>query len=248
MSVFDKDGNPVEGQAIESYLAELVGEDRKFKTPEELAKGKFEADKFVEDLKRQNEELRKDLEEGTKLDELMKLIKEGQKSPEAPGGQQVPSETPGGTSPEPLTEEKLRALVENHVSQRESETQRQRNISAVDQEMNEKFGDSAHAVLVRRAAELDMTLEEAQELAASKPKAFIRLMGLDSKGTTPSPVTIGNTQRSEGGNFNRSGTTRDWAYYQDMRRNKKSLYFSPAVQQQLIKDRLELGDKFGMPT
>jgi hypothetical protein len=250
MSVFNEDGTvkPVQDPVtIESYFEELVGEGKKFSDKELLAKGKYESDQFIEQLKRTNEELRADLESGSKIDELMRLVKEGQKSPVADGDPKLPIKDPDETSPGQLSEEKLRALIESHVSTRESEATRQKNILVVDQEMTKRFGQAAHETLRRRAAELDMSLEEAQDLAASKPKAFFRLMGLDSKATAESSVSVGNSVRSEGGQFNRSGTTRDWEYYQDMRRKNKSKYFAPATQQQLLRDRQELGDKFGMP-
>jgi hypothetical protein len=251
MSVFNESGNPVTTETpatIESYLQELVGEGKKFQDGEALAKGKFESDRFVEDLKRQNEELRADLENGSKIDALMQLIKDGQKSPEASGDSQMPTPAPDVTSPGSMSEEQLRALIESHVSTRENETTRQRNIQAVDQEMTNKFGNSAHDTLRRRAAELDMSLEEVQDIAASKPKAFFKLMGLGDKATAESSVSVGNPLRTEGDNFNRSGTTRNWEFYQKLRRESKSKYYAPAMQQQLLKDRAELGDKFGMPT
>ena len=42
------------------YLAELVGEGKKFKTDKDLARGKYEADLYVKTLERQLDELRND--------------------------------------------------------------------------------------------------------------------------------------------------------------------------------------------
>src|SRR6266700_391496 len=42
------------------YFKELVGEGKKFKSPEDLARGKFESDQFIEILKKRQDEMRAD--------------------------------------------------------------------------------------------------------------------------------------------------------------------------------------------
>ena len=44
------------------YLSELVGEDKKFKTPAELAKGKWHADQTIELMKKRMDDLRADFD------------------------------------------------------------------------------------------------------------------------------------------------------------------------------------------
>jgi hypothetical protein len=42
-----------------------------------------------------------------------------------------------------------------------------------------------------------------------------------------------------------SSSQRDWSYYQKLRRENRNEYYSPKVQQQLMEDKMRMGDKFG---
>jgi hypothetical protein len=50
--------------------------------------------------------------------------------------------------------------------------------------------------------------------------------------------------RTEGVNMQQSNE-RDWNYYQNLRRQNSKQYYSPKVQQQMMQDKLRLGDRFG---
>jgi len=51
--------------------------------------------------------------------------------------------------------------------------------------------------------------------------------------------------RTEGVNMQASNE-RDWSYYQNLRRDNRSLYYSPKIQRQLMEDKSRLGGKFGI--
>jgi hypothetical protein len=38
---------------------------------------------------------------------------------------------------------------------------------------------------------------------------------------------------------------RDWSYYQKLRRENQSQYYTPKIQRQLMEDKKRLGDRFG---
>jgi hypothetical protein len=42
-----------------------------------------------------------------------------------------------------------------------------------------------------------------------------------------------------------SSAQRDWSYYQKLRRENRNEYYSPKIQQQLMEDKMRMGDKFG---
>ena len=246
MSAFDDKSNQTEEEQIDSYLAKLIEEKgENWKDPEVIAKGKYEADRFISDLKRQNEELRAELDRSAQVAELLETLKAQKKSPDAGGEPITSDQRETDHTDQVIDEDKIRALIESRMSERESQTTQQKNIQTVEAELDRRFGDSASSVLRRQAAELEMTVEEARELAATKPKAFFRLMGLDSDANKGGAKLVGGGNRSEA-TFN-SGPVRDWEYYQKLRREKKSYYFSPSVQRQMMQDREALGERFGMP-
>jgi hypothetical protein len=77
---------------------------------------------------------------------------------------------------------------------------------------------------------------------SESPTAFFALLGEQKKSFSP---MVQGSVRTEGVNMQAS-TERDWNYYQNLRRENKSAYYSPKVQQQLMNDRQRLGSKFGL--
>jgi hypothetical protein len=242
MSVFDNDGTnqSAEETITENFLENLVGEGKKFTDPEALAKGKYEADKFVKNLERQNAELREDLEKTAKLDELMELVRKQNESVVQPVT--TPVVDPSDTSSDQMTPEALKALVEKHVTERETAAKQEKNIAEANRMMEEKFGDTAGRVLVSRAAEVGMAVDDVKQLASQNPKAFAKLMGLDGDNKTPTGGLVGGTVRSESVVSN--ATARNAAYYKKLRKENKGAYYNPKVQTQMIKDAEDLGAAF----
>lgn len=249
MSAFDKSvtADQTTQEQIESYLEKLVAEKgEQWKDPEVIAKGKYEADRFIKQLEEQNRSLREDLDKAARLDEMLEVLKKSQgKASEGGEGSRNPLQnTEGHTDDSVTSDEKVRALIEAQMKEHEAKTTYEKNVKEVDAELVRRFGDSAANVVARKAAELEMTVQEAELLAASKPKAFFRLMGLDVDNKS-SPTLSGSAVRSEAREV--GGQARDWNYYNKIRRESKSKYYSPSVQKQMYRDMQALGDKFGLP-
>jgi hypothetical protein len=81
-----------------------------------------------------------------------------------------------------------------------------------------------------------------QEIAAESPNAFFNLIGEPKKDFKP---MVEGSVRTEGVNMQASNE-RDWSYYQNLRRDNRSLYYSPKIQRQLMEDKSRLGSKFGI--
>jgi hypothetical protein len=248
MSAFDQTNeSPAtteESEEVTSYLERLV-KDRgdNWKDPEVLAKGKIEADRFIEDLKRQNEELRKDLQREDKLDNLIELIK-STKATDDHGGSKTDDhsdEDRAHNSGSEFSEEKIAALIKQHIAERETETTREKNVREVQEYLDRKYDDGGRKLISSLSSEIGMSKEELKGLAASNPKAFLRLVGDSNsaaKQTTGNIVgSSSNTEAVIG-----RGDVRDWNYYQNLRRTKKTLYHSPQTQKQMLRDREALGE------
>ena len=242
MSAFDTNvGTPsVKDQVTENFLEHLVGDGKKFTDQEALAKGKYESDVHVTNLERQLAELREDIDKGSKIDELMEMIR-NQNQPKEP--EDPPNDGNGETSPGQMSEEELKALINTHVSERDTQATESRNVAEVDKALMDKFGDAAGRILTDKAAALSMSVDEMKSLASRNPKAFYRLMEMDSTRTGDSSNLLGGSQRSEGVPL-KGVTTKDWAYYQDLRRKDKKLYYSPKMQQEIADARVAGGETF----
>ena len=147
----------------------------------------------------------------------------------------------GNTNPS-LSEEDLKSLVERTLTERDKDSVVKQNLNLVNNEMEKSYGTDASTKIQNKAKELGLTLERMQEIAAESPTAFFNLIGEPKKDFRP---MVEGSVRTEGVNMQASNE-RDWSYYQNLRRDNRSLYYSPKIQRQLIEDKNRLGGKFGI--
>lgn len=230
----------------ESYLQKLVeAKGENWKDPEVLAKGKLEADGYIKTLEEQLAQMREDLKKQEyQAQVLEQLQNKAADSTAAKNG--VPNDN--GSAEEQnttgsLSEEDLKSLVEKTLTQREKEASVKQNLAQVDKALDDIFGTEALAVVQKKAQELGMSIERMQDIAAESPNAFFALIG--EKPKQPMNPMIQGSVRTEGVNMQASAE-RDWSYYQKLRRENKNLYYTPKIQQQLMEDKMRLGDKFGL--
>ncbi len=243
MSAFDTNAGTtaLADPITEDFLGNLVGEGKKFTDAEALARGKYEADLHVTGLEKQLAELREDLDQGSKITELMELVRNQNKPQDPPT---PPKEGPGDTSSGQMTEEELKALIETHVSERDKHTLETRNLEQADKAMLDKYGSDAGRVLTHRANSLGMSVDEMKAVASKNVKAFTRLMGMDGDDKSlETSSLLGGGKRSESGS-SKGAEVRDSAYYSKLRKENKSYYYNPKVQMQLMKDAESMGEAF----
>lgn len=263
MSIFDeaKSGNsqPQEAQTNtetmqqdtqpqDSFLQKLVetrGEN--WKDPEVLAKGKLEADAYIKNLEDQLAQMREDLNKQDYASQLLQQL-EGKKATAPTNDKTLASNNNnnGGTNTGDNTslavsEDSLKSLVEKTLTEREQQATANQNLATVDATLQETYGTEAASVVKKKSEELGIGLERMQQLASESPSAFFALIGEQQK--TFKPITQGSV-RTEGLS-NQSSSARDWSYYQKLRRENRNLYYSPKIQQQLMEDKIRMGDKFG---
>jgi len=228
-----------------NYLEQLVGEGKKFKSPEDLAKGKLEADRFVEQLKRENAELRKQQETTSKLgDVLDKLQNLKLERPTDPPNQNNHTDEDDLRSPG-LTPEKIAELIEQRLQARESQTKAQENVARTVSALKEKYGNDFVRELEQRTQALGMTKEEMNALAASRPALVLTLMGVDKTPSSPSGQLFTPPDSSNPVRNNSTGETkRDMAFYQKLKKNDPVLYNSPQTRIQMDRDAIALGEAF----
>ncbi len=261
MSVFDAEssettqGNQTEqvlgdSQPQLSFLDKLVEtKGEHWRDPETLAKGKLEADSYITDLENQLTQIKEDL---SKQDYAKSLLEQLQNK--AADTTNVKSEvqfnnnnnnsgteTEGNTSQE-VSEDTLKSLVEQTLTERERNNTVKQNLDSVNQQLEESFGTEARSQIERKSRELGISVQRMQDIASESPSAFFTLIGEQVK--APQPMVNGSI-RTEGVNMQRSND-RDWAYYQNLRKTNKQEYYSAEVQKQIIEDRIRLGDKFGL--
>lgn len=236
-----------ETQPQDSYLQKLV-ETRgdNWKDPEVLAKGKLEADAYIKNLEDQLAQMREDLGKQDYASQLLQQLEGKATAPTNEKPLASNNDNNGGTNTEgntnlAVSEDDLKSLVEKTLTERENQATANQNISTVDAALQETYGTEARNVLVNKSQELGISLARMQELAAESPSAFFALIG--EKQQTFKPITQGSV-RTESVNMQTS-SERNWSYYQKLRKENRNLYYSPKIQQQLMEDKMRMGDKFG---
>lgn len=243
MSIFEESQTEETADQTQSYVDQLVkAKGDNWNDPEVLAKGKLEADTYIQSLEEQLSELRSDLD---KQDYSAQLLQELRgKATDSTVDPVLPTtntaETQDTATPAGLSEEDLKSLVDKALSDKEKQTVTERNQKLVEEELTKQFGTEAQAEVNKRAKELGMSLERMQEIASESPSAFLSLMGQAKQNFDP---MVNSSVRTE--SVNQTSSDRDWNYYQKLRKENRSLYYSPKVQQQMLNDKLRLGERFG---
>lgn len=230
----------------ESYLRKLVeAKGENWGDPEVLAKGKLEADGYIKNLEDQLTQMREDLKKKDYQAEVLSHL-QTQAAGTTDAKPEGPNNNNGSTNDQNTTanisEEDLKSLVEKTLTQREKDSLVNQNLSYVDKELDKAFGTEAVDVVKKKAAELGMSMDRLKDIASESPNAFLTLVG--EKPKTPFNPMVQGSVRTEGVNM-QTTADRNWAYYQNLRRTDSNTYYSPKVQQQLMEDKMRLGDKFG---
>lgn len=225
-------------------VAELVGDGKKFKTVEDLAKGKVESDNYIKELEsrldEQREQYLKLFGESTtraKLEDLVNQIREPRPSDQGtnPAGIQdniKPSYDPS----------QIESVVSRKIQEIEFKKTQSENLSQVQVKLQEKFGDNYTQILNQQSQALGLSKEYVNDLAATQPKAFYRLFGMEDQPTRNVFQTPPRSeQRSE---FKPTVQKRSWSFYQDLKKTNPKLYSDPKTQYQLHKDAESLGSDF----
>lgn len=226
-----------------NYLEELVGEGRKFKSPEELAKGKYESDLYVDHLKKRLDEMREDYirldtdyKSRAKLEELIDQLK---------GNQQLASnENNHSTVNEvkPAVDFKeVESLVSSKIMEHESNKREQENFNSVKVKLKERYGDNYQFFLKQQMESLGLKEDFVNDLAKKHPQVLFRTLGLDQpvqKETFDAPMRSTNRFAPT------TPQKRTWSYYDKMRKEQPKLYYDPKTQVQMHKDATSLGDEF----
>lgn len=228
----------------QSPLAILVGEGRKYKTVEELAKAYIAADGFVERLKGENSTLRTEVAKGKTLEEVLERLKaeSGSATQDQGANKAVVSK-----DAQSLTTNDVAAIVRSTVTGMETARTRESNLMKADAEMRKLFGDKAEEMFKKEASTPEMR-KALMELASVSPDKFVALFrpaqatgSSVDHGTSVNSAALSNEQAS-----GRAADPGCKEFYDQLRRKEPSKYYSQAIQLQMNKAAVADPTKFGL--
>ena len=228
------------------YLAELVGPDKKFKSEEDLAKGKYLADSYIQVLEKRldaiTEDYKKAREEnmaGPKLQELLDKLEATQKqltSREPPVSNE---DTKAAFKPEDVE-----SLVSSSILKHEQTRKEQENYATVRAKLEEQFGHSYKDVLKKKSNQLGLSDDEVNSMARKNPNLFIKTFDLnepvDNKFQAPPRTNL----RSDNFAQKAKSENHTWSYYEDLRKKDPMAWLDKKIAVQMEKDAQALGRDF----
>lgn len=217
----------------------LVGEGKKYRDPDAVAKAVAEKDRFIEQLQAENATARQELRSRANLEDVVNQLKATRTPPSseiAPTPRQEPV-----VDTKPPTED-FEATVKRLLEAEKSKDNTTRNIETAMNGLRERFGADYKQTLKTIVDELGVTEQFVNGLAASSPTGFLKLVDSvkapdDKRPVSPPASRINSVLPVTGGRRNK-------AYYDELRRSDVNKYLEPKVQQQYYKDAMEQGDSF----
>ncbi|MBL4795789.1 MAG: hypothetical protein JKY50_00085 [Oleispira sp.] len=212
-----------------SFMDQLVGDGKKFKTVEDLAKGKAESDKMIEEL------LAKQSQEDYSKQLLEKIKEQATVVPVAPEPKDTNINGEGNTSPKP---EDIESLLDTMLNKRDKDTLVRSNLNEVQTRLISLYGTEAQAKVKAKAETLGVPVSYLDEMASNSPSSFFTIMG-EAQKASPNPIIEGTQNPTQN-----STTENDAAHYYKMYKENRNLWKSQAMQKQMVADKNRLGERF----
>lgn len=219
-----------------NHLEALVGEGKKFRTVEDLAKGKAESDRYIAQLTSQLDEARTEVQKRIALEELKTAILERDNNNQ----QQTPPGQPD-TSKTVVDADSIEELVNKKLTEAEANKIRATNEQTVADTLTNVWGDNAKAELVKAGAAIGMSLKELQDLGQRNPQALFKLIGVGNQPVANGGVVPRSSERVGNDNLNGERTK---AYYDKLKASDPKAYWDKKTQVQMNKDAMRLKERF----
>lgn len=225
-----------ESTTTDSQLAVLVGEGRKYKSVEDLAKAYINLDSFTEKLKGENAEFREKLAGAKTIDDVIGRLEQSKAS----------TTDKGEAKSSGLTADAVAQIVKDTVTGMETARSRRDNLLKADALMKKQFGDKAGEVF-GALAKTPQHKVALQSLAEVDPEQFVRLFsggGEPAHSQTDSSTSVNTAALAD---VNASGRVTDPGtkeYYNALRKKDPRAYYSQEVQLQMNKAATSNPTKF----
>lgn len=157
--------------AVFSELLSTITNDKgepKYRSVEDALKALPHANSFIEQLKKEKEDLIKELERRNSVEDVFEQLKNMQSQPPK-------TEPPKEDPPSKSQEVDIDALIEAKLQKKAQEDRIKANREAFSEAMSRTFGEKAKEVLETKARELGVDLSTIRSLAESSPVAAIEL-------------------------------------------------------------------------
>jgi hypothetical protein len=208
-------------EANQDTLESLVGEGKKFKTNEDLAKAKLESDTFINRLIEEKKELQRDLEARLRTEEAIEALNQ---------------KKPNGDPKAPPAESDIKRMVENTLDEVERGKVAKANLGQANAHLIDKFGGKAEAeaFLLQKSEELGVPMDWLKDMAARSPKALYNTLGIDTPVAASPKGSVKGDVNTEAKKAITPPKANSKEAYDELRRKSPNVYWSTKVQQEIF--------------
>lgn len=225
---------------VDLSLNDLVGEGRKYKTPDELAKAYAHIEAHARRLEAENAEAR------AKFDRAS-FANNDTANPNPDGNNPPNADQPSGTPPQNAPDSgnqnvDFRSQIREEVRALNEQERMVQNMEQAAAKMTEVYGSpqKANEAIQTKARELGVGVEWLRDAAARSPSAFFATMGIgNAPGPRATPASGEGVRMPSG-----DDTAKNFEYYERMRKDNPKLYFSAATQGEMMNQARTLGSAF----
>lgn len=227
-----------------SYRARLVGEGKKFRDEEALARGKWESDQYIKTLEEKLDAMNKELGTRMSIEDFLKTQKERNNVSSPQGNPPVNEQlVPDASKKESLTKDDIASIVREALTVEQTKANRNVNISEAKKAMADVWGASASTKINEAVDRLGLGKDFLNDIAARSPKAFLELVGAtkqETKGNNNSPPVNQHRQPQSGYNPN----VRNKLWWDELKKTNPKEYLNEANTVKRHKDALAMGPAF----
>lgn len=225
----------------------LVGEGKKYKTTEDAIKALWHSQQHIARLENERAQQQAALNERRNGEDLLALIESKLKAtsnePPPVVSERVPSNNGNTPAMSTITAEDIERLLEQKLAQKSQATTAETNLNKVVETLKSNWGPGYQADLRAKASEMGVTPDYLLDLAKNSPSVFLSAVGGNSKkgsvtNSLPPASSFSSTIPGQ------QPQARNYAFYEKLRTTNKAEYWSPKVQNQMLKDLSAMGDKF----
>lgn len=227
-----------DNQEIQSYKELLVGEGKKYRSDEDLAKAYYHADKTIKRREKELEEQRKEINSRANLEALIDKLSASSNNSGVSNSDNTNRQNEQQMESAKTTElshEKIMEIARNALNQEKQKTLREQNIDSCVTQLRSAWGVNYATVLESKALDLGVTKEQLTEMAASSPKVFLSaVLGADERRITSPESVLPPRQSVNATAKQQFGPSKDKAYFDKLRRESPSVYWSAKVQNEIF--------------
>lgn len=230
---------------IDNYLNEFVGEDKKYKTQEDLAKAYYNADTHIKVLEKRLDALRddylKEREERQNTAKLEDLIKQLDQRPNQNSLQDT--HTPVVRDEPSLKPDDIRGLLADelpkYMSAYERSNKEKTNLNTVKAKLTERLGPKYQDALRNQMEQIGLSEEDMNALAKKSPDAFFRLFEQRQPEGDIAPPRSSATFTPKV-----QSKHKKWSEWQQLRKDNPKMFYDPKISRQMDVDSQALGEAF----